>query len=176
MIYNFRRKPSFPSLVIPFQISLCENMLMFSLVFFYFLPLQDRLTASVKKNISHTPFSCQLFFIIFSSFFVISKKKREKSLAATYFPADAVSSALESLTSVFGMGTGITSPLWPPGIINIFRNDYLLELIRFRPVIIFIPALSCRNLFRKHILFYLLRRLLGNDNMVKPHDLLVLLG
>ena len=28
----------------------------------------------------------------------------------------AVSSALESLTSVFGMGTGISSPLWPPGI------------------------------------------------------------
>ena len=112
MIYNFRCKPSFPSLVIPFQISLRENMLNFSPFFLFFQPLQDRLTASVKKTISHTPFSCQLFFIIFSSFFVISKKKWEKSLAATYFPADAVSSALESLTSVFGMGTGITSPLW----------------------------------------------------------------
>ena len=38
----------------------------------------------------------------------------KKKPAATYFPAIAVSSALESLTSVFGMGTGITSPLWPP--------------------------------------------------------------
>ena len=28
--------------------------------------------------------------------------------------ARAVPSALESLTSVFGMGTGGTSPLWPP--------------------------------------------------------------
>ena len=44
--------------------------------------------------------------------------EREKSLAATYFPAvAAVSSALEGLTSVFGMGTGISPPLWPPGII-----------------------------------------------------------
>ena len=40
----------------------------------------------------------------------------KKSPAATYFPARrAVSSAQESLTSVFGMGTGIASPLWPPG-------------------------------------------------------------
>ena len=129
------------------------------------------------KRLYHTHlFLVNSFLLFFLVFFVISKKKREKSLAATYFPADAVSSALESLTSVFGMGTGITSPLWPPGIINIFRNNYHLELMRFRPVIVFIPALSCRNLFRKHILFYLLRRLLGNDNMVKPHDLLVLLG
>ena len=26
----------------------------------------------------------------------------------------ALPSAMESLTSVFGMGTGMTSPLWPP--------------------------------------------------------------
>ena len=30
--------------------------------------------------------------------------------------AAAVSSALEGLTSVFGMGTGVTPPVWPPGI------------------------------------------------------------
>ena len=38
--------------------------------------------------------------------------------ATTYFPrevAPRVSSALESLTSVFGMGTGVTSPLASPG-------------------------------------------------------------
>ena len=29
----------------------------------------------------------------------------------------AVSSALESLTSVFGMGTGVTPPAWPPRIL-----------------------------------------------------------
>ena len=47
-----------------------------------------------------------------------SPKKRleeKKSPAATYFrAAKALSSAQESLTSVFGMGTGIASPPWPP--------------------------------------------------------------
>ena len=39
----------------------------------------------------------------------------KKSPAATYFrAAKALSSAQESLTSVFGMGTGIASPPWPP--------------------------------------------------------------
>ena len=39
----------------------------------------------------------------------------KKSPAATYFRASkALSSAQESLTSVFGMGTGIASPPWPP--------------------------------------------------------------
>ena len=43
----------------------------------------------------------------------------KKKPAATYFPATkAVSSAQESLTSVFGMGTGIASPLWPPAFIT----------------------------------------------------------
>ena len=52
-----------------------------------------------------------------------SKKIARKSPAATYFPTNAVSLAQESLTSVFGMGTGITSPLWPPGIINKRETD-----------------------------------------------------
>ncbi len=30
--------------------------------------------------------------------------------------AAAVSSALEDLTSVFGMGTGVAPPVWSPGI------------------------------------------------------------
>ena len=43
------------------------------------------------------------------------KTRRKKSPAATYFRATkALSSAQESLTSVFGMGTGIASPPWPP--------------------------------------------------------------
>ena len=45
-------------------------------------------------------------------------KGKEKAWQRPTFPQEAVSSAQESLTSVFGMGTGITSPLWPPGIIN----------------------------------------------------------
>ena len=45
--------------------------------------------------------------------------RTKKSPAATYFrAARALSSAQESLTSVFGMGTGIASPPWPPDIIN----------------------------------------------------------
>ena len=44
----------------------------------------------------------------------------KKSLAATYFPANAVSSALEGLTSVFGMGTGVTPLPWPPS-----KNEYI---------------------------------------------------
>ena len=45
------------------------------------------------------------------------RSQTQKSPAATYFPARrAVSSAQEGLTSVFGMGTGIAPPPWPPGI------------------------------------------------------------
>ena len=47
-------------------------------------------------------------------------KWAKKSLAATYFPANAVSSALEGLTSVFGMGTGVTPLPWLPS-----KNDYI---------------------------------------------------
>ena len=53
----------------------------------------------------------------------IRSAEREKSLAATYFPAvAAVSSAYEGLTSVFGMGTGIAPPPWPPGIICLIQG------------------------------------------------------
>ena len=37
--------------------------------------------------------------------------RKKKSLATTYSPAIAVPSALKSLTSVFGMGTGVPSSL-----------------------------------------------------------------
>ena len=37
------------------------------------------------------------------------------SVLLSHSLAAAVSSALEDLTSVFGMGTGVTPPAWPPG-------------------------------------------------------------
>lgn len=50
-------------------------------------------------------------------------------LAATYFPTvrTGVSSALESLTAEFGMGSGVSSPQWLPGqiykyIVNIGKK------------------------------------------------------
>ena len=50
--------------------------------------------------------------------------RTKKSPAATYFRASkALSSAQESLTSVFGMGTGIASPPWPPDRINRFNSS-----------------------------------------------------
>ena len=46
----------------------------------------------------------------------MSDTKIKKGPAATYSPAtNAVPSALEGLTTVFGMGTGMAPPLWPPG-------------------------------------------------------------
>ena len=67
---------------------------------------------------------------------------QKKSLAATYVPtARAVSSALESLTSVFGMGTGIASPLWPP---DIYYN--ILSVTRYS---VFLP-LQLITLFQKN--------------------------
>src|SRR5215510_11500588 len=35
----------------------------------------------------------------------------------------AVSSALEGLTSVFGMGTGVAPPVWPPGTFTLNRSS-----------------------------------------------------
>ena len=49
---------------------------------------------------------------------MVLENGHKKSLAATYSPIRlirTVSSALESLTSVFEMGTGVVSPLKPPG-------------------------------------------------------------
>ncbi len=46
-----------------------------------------------------------------------NRKDKKKILAATYFPGYVpVSSALEGLTSEFGMGSGVTPPLKPPRI------------------------------------------------------------
>ena len=40
------------------------------------------------------------------------KKSRQRPTLARASPA--LPSAMEPLTSVFGMGTGVTTPLWPP--------------------------------------------------------------
>ena len=52
----------------------------------------------------------------------------KKSPAATYFPTldEQYHRRNESLTSVFGMGTGMTSPLWQPG--NKKRNKKRNEI------------------------------------------------
>src|SRR3990172_2749708 len=49
------------------------------------------------------------------------RRQKKKPLAAAYFPhpvARAVSSALRRFTSVFGMGTGGSASLQPPGAIR----------------------------------------------------------
>ena len=79
---------------------------------------------SAKIASAILPYGTQPYFpTVLISITVFAQKK---SLAATYFPtARAVSSALESLTSVFGMGTGIASPLWPPDILQNSRFELL---------------------------------------------------
>ena len=43
-----------------------------------------------------------------------TKKEGNNVLALTYFPMKIVSSALKGLTTVFGMGTGVTPSLEAP--------------------------------------------------------------
>ena len=45
--------------------------------------------------------------------------------AVTYSPGFPVPSALRSLTSLFGMGRGGTSALWPPCLFPFFRRRYI---------------------------------------------------
>ena len=105
----------------------------------------------------------------------------KKKLAATYFPAWAVSSALESLTSVFGMGTGISSPLWPPAFYTFSRQKILLQNLpaslhqwTFNSGLKRYKVLY--SIWKKHSRYPSNFFTDGNDNMVKPHDLLVMLG
>ena len=67
---------------------------------------------------------------------------------------------------MFGMGTGITSPLWPLAIINNFNTK--TELVQLN------EALRSRNGFEGSYYFQVSKNEL--NNMVKPHDLLVMLG
>jgi hypothetical protein len=52
-----------------------------------------------------------------SSEFIIHRSELKKNLAATYSPTllRAVPSAIKGLTSEFGMGSGISPSLLPPG-------------------------------------------------------------
>ncbi len=85
------------------------------------------------------------------------KKKAGSYLLSRDYP---VSSAQESLTSVFGMGTGIASPLWPPALLSCLLKTAFRILHQ-----------ACSFIqVRKQLSDY------SNDNMVKPHGLLVLLG
>ena len=103
--------------------------------------------------------------------FPCGKNKIKKSLAATYFPAvAAVSSAREGLTSVFGMGTGIPPPPWPPGVVCLIPKapracPGLLPSRASRR-----PSSNAQGILTDTVC------LPENDNMVKPHDLLVLIG
>ena len=61
---------------------------------------------------------------------------------------------------MFGMGTGIASPLWPPAFITNFITSAVRAFSAARPE-------RMMNVFRI---------VNGDENMVKPHDLLVMLG
>ena len=76
--------------------------------------------------------------------------KKEKSRRLPTFPHDGVSSAQGCLTSVFGTGTGISTPPWPPAHKN-----------------------QCQKARGKE---GKLRRLGGNEDMARTHGLLVPLG
>ena len=92
---------------------------------------------------------------------------KRKKPAATYFPALAVSSAQEGLTSVFGMGTGIAPPLWPPAIHCRVMHPGRMPQKRAAPRMREKRGRKSRAVGPHGN---------GNDNMVKPHGLLVLLG
>ena len=63
---------------------------------------------------------------------------------------------------MFGMGTGIASPLWPPAFItNLLQRKLLDEQV--------VHSFQERYLRSFAIVD-------EDENMVKPHDLLVLLG
>ena len=82
---------------------------------------------------------------------------------------------------MFDMGTGISSPLWPPGIINngsVIKNPSLLkDSVINKGSKLTVVSLNCfllkKQLKQIDVSTYIISR---NDNMVKPHDLLVLLG
>jgi hypothetical protein len=68
-------------------------------------------------------------------FSAVSKQKdaREdvflQNPAPCYFPANAVSSPLVSLTSVFEMGTGVASPLKAPGCRQTHRRGHICWML-----------------------------------------------
>ena len=49
-----------------------------------------------------------------SGFFIYGENKKSRQRPTLARASPALPSAMEPLTSVFGMGTGMTTPLWPP--------------------------------------------------------------
>lgn len=85
----------------------------------------------------------------------VVRQKKAGSVLLSHL--SAVSSAKGCLTSVFGTGTGISTSLWPPA----FNKHIQRRVLRC-------PAIQ--KIQEEGIVSN------GNDNMAKPHDLLVLLG
>ena len=94
------------------------------------------------------------------------KAKKKARRLPTFPPREAVSSALESLTSVFGMGTGISSPLWPPD--NVYKSSFCPPACGSAPARQ--DTVLCEKPSPESPAYG------GINNMVKPHDLLVMLG
>ena len=93
--------------------------------------------------------------------------KDKKKPAATYFPGtDPVSSAQGSLTSVFGMGTGISSPPWPPALMFLMPSRH--------PPAGATPRGRAPQSIGKRTLSDSPSG--GSGNMAKPRGLLVMLG
>ena len=98
-------------------------------------------------------------------------EKNPGNVLLSHQAALTVPSALEGLTSVFGMGTGVAPPLMSPGIsMNIFR---------LRPEGYGGPAEAPEERRRGHWVLRFVRRsraLLSVNLMVKPHGRLVLVS
>jgi hypothetical protein len=72
---------------------------------------------------------------------MIQKNKRNNLIVVSFYlpggdllsrdPAVQVPSALESLTSVFGMGTGVTSPSLPPDMVTVITFVILRQTSSF---------------------------------------------
>ena len=71
-----------------------------------------------RKGKARTWNSCGLFRSIYPGSDLLS-----------HAVAHAVPSALEGLTSVFGMGTGVSPPQWPPGILKYSSGSRSLLLL-----------------------------------------------
>jgi hypothetical protein len=65
------------------------------------------------------------FLIFLKKQGIFQKKKKPGDDLLSHSVARAVSSALKSLTSGFGMGPGVASSLWSPGILPNFLSMLL---------------------------------------------------
>jgi hypothetical protein len=76
-------------------------------------PAGAEATASLRVISSHSPRSAENKTRVFAS--AKTLEKNPGGILLSHRVPPAVPSALESLTSVFGMGTGVASPALPPG-------------------------------------------------------------